>query len=174
MNDRDDINEQRRLGGVMQALAWLVFLGIAVFFFGERLERQYNPNQSVQTQYSPGGQLEVVLERNRSGHYVTTGQINDLTVTFLLDTGATGVAVPPGIARQLGLKRGAPVTTRTANGTVTSYAVMLDRVSVGGIELRGVPALISPGLSMEEVLLGMSFLQHIEFTQRGNTLILRQ
>ena len=56
MNDREDINEQRRLGGVMQALAWLVFLAIAVFFFGERLEQQHNPNQSVQTQYSPGGQ----------------------------------------------------------------------------------------------------------------------
>lgn len=48
------------------------------------------------------------------------------------------------------------------------------QVSVGGIELDSVSATISPGLQIDEVLLGMSFLRHIEFTQRGDTLILRQ
>jgi aspartyl protease family protein len=50
----------------------------------------------------------------------------------------------------------------------------LDSVSVGDIELRGVRAGITPGLKTDEVLLGMSFLKHIEFTQRGDMLILRQ
>ena len=55
-----------------------------------------------------------------------------------------------------------------------SYAVKLDQVSVGGITLQEVPASIAPGLTTDEVLLGMSFLKHIEFTQRGDQLILRQ
>ena len=56
----------------------------------------------------------------------------------------------------------------------TSYAATLDTVSVGGIELYDVQAGITPGLQTQEILLGMSFLKHIEFTQRGDTLILRQ
>jgi aspartyl protease family protein len=55
-----------------------------------------------------------------------------------------------------------------------SYAASLDSVSIGAIALSDVSAAISPGLQTEEVLLGMSFLKHIEFTQRGDTLILRQ
>ena len=162
------------MGGIMQALAWLVFLALGVWFFSGELSRQHNPNQSVHSRVGEGGVREVVLQRNRFGHYVTSGAINGEPVTFLLDTGATGVAVPARVARRLGLRRGQPFTTQTANGLSTSYAASLDSVSVGAIELRDVEAAIAPGLGMEEVLLGMSFLKHIEFTQLGNTLILRQ
>jgi aspartyl protease family protein len=95
-------------------------------------------------------------------------------VRFILDTGATGVAVPDAVAQRLGLQRGRAFRTQTANGTGTSYAARLDSVSVGGIELQDVPAGITPGLQVDQVLLGMSFLKHIEFTQRGDTLTLRQ
>ena len=92
----------------------------------------------------------------------------------MLDTGATGVAIPEAVAVYLGLRRGRPFPTQTANGIATSYAAKLDSVSVGAIELQDVPAAITPGLQTQEILLGMSFLKHIEFTQRGDTLILRQ
>ncbi|MDX1734344.1 MAG: TIGR02281 family clan AA aspartic protease, partial [Halioglobus sp.] len=82
--------------------------------------------------------------------------------------------LPSGVARRLGLRGGRPVATRTANGVATRYAVRLGRVSVGAIELQDVAATIAPGLDTQEVLLGMSFLKHIEFTQRGDSLILRQ
>ena len=78
------------------------------------------------------------------------------------------------IASYLGIPRGRAFSTQTANGRSTSYAANLDRVSVGEIELQNVRAAIAPGLQMEEVLLGMSFLKHIEFSQKGDTLILRQ
>lgn len=161
----------RRMGVGMMVLAWLVALGLGVLFFGDALERQVNPNRNPQAGASP---KEVILKRNKYGHYVATGAINGQPVVFMLDTGATGVAIPENIARKLGLRGGRAFQTQTANGTAVSYAVTLDRVGLGGIELRDVRAAIAPGLQMDQVLLGMSFLKHIEFTQRGNTLILRQ
>ena len=157
----------------MQALAWVVLIVLGVFFFGDLLDKQYNPNQSLHTRYD-GGIKEIVLQRNKYGHYVTSGQINGQPVTFLLDTGASGVAIPEAVARRLGLRRGRAFNTQTANGMSTSYAANLELVSVGDITLEDVQAGIAPGLQMEQVLLGMSFLKHIEFTQRGDSLILRQ
>lgn len=162
------------MGTAMQTLAWLVLLALGVFFFSDYLDKQYNPNQSLQTRYAEDGVREVVLQRNKFGHYVTDGQINGRPVTFMLDTGATGVAISEAMASYLGLQRGRAFPTQTANGMSTSYAVTLDQVNVGAIELNDVPAGITPGLQTEEILLGMSFLKHIEFTQRGDTLTLRQ
>ena len=172
--EHEETNPQRRLGTGMYVMAWLVFGGLLVFFFSDVLDKQRNPNQSVSTNYGADGAREVVLQRNRAGHYVTDGYINGEPVVFLLDTGATGVAIPERIARRLELPRGRAVQTQTANGTAVAYATRLQSVRVGDIELQGVAAAISPGLKMNEVLLGMSFLRHIEFTQRGNTLILKQ
>lgn len=174
MTERDDVREQRRMGLTMQALAWLVFLGLGVFYFSEVLDKQHNPNQILETRRSAEGVVEVELQRNKFGHYVTSGAINGVPVTFMLDTGATGVAIPPDVARRLGLQRGRAFATQTANGMSVSYAVRLEEVSVGAIKLQDVQASITPGLGTDEVLLGMSFLKHIEFTQRGNKLILRQ
>jgi aspartyl protease family protein len=157
----------------MQVMAWVVLIVLGVFFFGDILDKQYNPNKTLQTSY--GEEMkEVVLQRNRYGHYVMDGEINNQSVTFLLDTGATGVAIPEAVAERLGLRRGQAFMTQTANGTTTSYAARLDHVSVGDISLQNVPAGITPGLQTDQVLLGMSFLKHIEFTQRGDTLVLRQ
>ena len=174
MGSQDDIREQKRMGLTMQALAWIVLLGLGVFFFSDVLDKQHNPNQHLQTRYGEEGMREVVLQRNKFGHYVTTGAINGKPVVFMLDTGATGVAIPDAVASNLGLKRGRAFATQTANGVSTSYAANLDSVSVGEIELQNVRAGITPGLQTRQILLGMSFLKHIEFTQRGDTLILRQ
>jgi aspartyl protease family protein len=171
---KDEIHEQKRMGLAMQALAWLVFLVLGVFFFRDVLEKQYNPNQALVTRFNEEGAREVVLQRNKFGHYVTSGEINGHPVTFMLDTGATGVAIPAAVAERLGLRRGRPFSTQTANGISTSYAARLQQVSVGEITLQDVSAGIVPGLQTDQVLLGMSFLKHIEFTQRGDTLILRQ
>ncbi len=162
------------MGLGMMILAWVVFLGLGILFFGDVLEKQFNPNQRLDTQYSKAGMREVVLQRNKFGHYVTSGTINGQPVTFMLDTGATGVAIPEAIARKLDIPRGRPYRTQTANGISTSYAASLDSVAVGEIELRDVQAGIAPGLATNQILLGMTFLKHIEFTQRGDTLILRQ
>lgn len=168
----DGEQEQKRLGAGMFALAWLALMGLMVAWFNGTLDSQRNPNQSLSTAYTDGAR-EVVLQRNRYGHYVSSGQINGREVEFMLDTGATTIAIPSDIARKLNLEMGRRFQTRTANGVGTAYATTLSEVSVGGITLHNVEAAITPGLS-GQILLGMSFLQKIEFAQRGDTMILRQ
>ena len=124
----------------MQAIAWVIFMVLLVFFFNDLLGKRENPNQSVSTQYHQDGVREVVLQRTRAGHYVVSGAINGQPVVFMLDTGATGVAIPDAVAKRIGIKRGQPFLTRTANGVSTSYAALLDSVSVGDIYLRDVRA----------------------------------
>ncbi|MEM6545184.1 MAG: TIGR02281 family clan AA aspartic protease [Pseudomonadota bacterium] len=169
-----EVKERRKFGVAMQALAWIALLSFLTLYFGGVLERQRNPNQSVDSLVSAEGVKEVTLKRNRMGHYLATGTINGEPVVFLLDTGATGVAVPANLARRLDLPRGRTFTSNTANGRAESYETLLDEVALGAIKLRKVRASINPGLQMNEVLLGMSFLKYIEFSQRGSTLTLRQ
>ena len=83
-------------------------------------------------------------------------------MTFLLDTGATSVALPLALGRELGLKRGAAVTLQTANGAAPGYQTRLARVRLGPLELTDVGAVMSDGLDADFVLLGMSFLKRVE------------
>ena len=166
--------DTRRVGLVMTMLAWVVVLALLGAFFSGWMDALDNPNQQVRSALSADGVREVVLEQNRAGHYVADGTINGHPVTFLLDTGATSVSVPAGVADRLGLERGVPLRANTANGVITTYATRLDQVRLGNIELRGVRADINPNMRTDEVLLGMSFLRQLEFTQRDRELTIRQ
>lgn len=164
----------RRLGFGMILLAWAVGLGILTAYFSGWLDEQQNPNQKVDTVVTGEGAREVVLQQNRYGHYVATGRINGVEATFLLDTGATDVSVPAGLAQEARLERGPPARARTAAGTITTYRTRIDRVELGGIVIRDVRAHINPRMQGNEVLLGMSFLRQLEFSQQGGELTLRQ
>jgi len=165
--------DTQRMGKGMWAIMWILVLAMMTMMFNKLLDDQRNPNDDPQS-LSNATTSEVVLKRNRYGHYVATGAINNEPVEFLLDTGATDVSVPEGLAIKLGLEKGARARFETANGSVYGHMTQLDQVRLGGIELERVRASINPGMSGESVLLGMSFLKHLEFTQRGDTLILRQ
>jgi aspartyl protease family protein len=165
------MNPFHRGGKVMLAIAWALILGGLYWYFSDWQAREINPNPASVLNVQRG---DLTLARNRAGHYVADGEINGKRVTFLLDTGATWVAVPLGLARELGLKRGAAVTLQTANGAAVGYQTRLDRVRLGPLELADVGAVMSDGLDADVVLLGMSFLKRVEFTQRGDQLILRQ
>ena len=152
---------------------WVAFIGGFTYIFSWLLDKQHNPNQSNLTQVSQSGESEVVLARNRSGHYLAAGTINQYPVVFLLDTGATHVSIPLALANQIGLEKGQTATAHTANGTVQVYSTRLETVSLGHITLSNVSASINPGFSGNEILLGMSFLRHLELLQTGDTLRLR-
>ena len=163
----------RRIGKWMMFSALVMGFAMLVAYFNYFLDKEQNPNQSVYSRIDESGNTEVILQRNRYGHYVTNGKINGVTVQFMLDTGATDVAIPEGLAEKLSLSKGPEKRYHTANGTVTAYSTLLDSVLIGPIEVRNVRASINPGLKGNEILLGMSVLKRIEFTQRGDTLILK-
>lgn len=112
-----------------------------------------------------------------NGMYSTTGFINGSPVNFLIDTGATWIAMNANQARSLGInfryigKRGA---ASTANGVVTVYRVVLDKVKVGEIVLTNVEAGVLEGNSPREVLLGNSFLNRVEMQRQGQVMLLKQ
>ncbi len=164
------MNPFRRSGMTMLAIAWLLIIAGLYWFFSGWDAKQTNPNPARVLNQQQG---ELKLARNRAGHYVAEGEINGRHVTFLLDTGATWVALPTGLARELGLKRGAAVTLQTANGAAVGYQTRLDSVRLGPIEMRDVGALVADGMDADTVLLGMNFLKRLEFTQRGGELVLR-
>ena len=154
--------------------AWILAAALLTWVFSGVLDWQRNPNTQVDTIITSDQAKEVVLKRNRFGHYVATGKINGQSVEFLLDTGATLVSIPVAIAQRLELKPGARRLVQTANGQITTYATTLESVTLGEIELKDVRAAINPNSTNNAVLLGMTYLKHLELVQRGDTLTLRQ
>jgi aspartyl protease family protein len=157
----------------MLIIFWAAGLFLATRFFGQWEQGQENPNTAVTSEHGDG-YVEVRLASNRQGHFVMTGQINARPVEFMLDTGATNVAIPEGVAQTLRLARGARVEVSTANGRTDAFRTTLERLQIGDIVLNDVRALVVPGLDGDQVLLGMSAIKQLEFTQRGGTLLLRQ
>jgi aspartyl protease family protein len=169
--DNNDASS-RGIGRGMVIAAWILLLVLLTLFFNDRLEKQRNPNQrlagTVQDE-SP----EVRLQRNRFGHYVATGAINGQPVEFMLDTGATDVSIPADVADRLGLQRGQATSYHTANGTIRAWQTIANEIQLGPLRLGPVRASINPHDHSDAVLLGMSFLQQLDFNQQGNTLTLK-
>lgn len=161
---------ERRWGRGMMYLMWIAVLILLTTIFGRLYEGQHYSGSDV---VEENGQTTLVLSRTRDGHYRSDGEINGQPVTFLLDTGASDVNLPANVAERLGLKRGAPLRARTANGTITIYATVLDSISLGPLEMRNVRASINPHMQGEDILLGMSFLKRLDFEQQGGRLSLR-
>ncbi len=173
MNPREVPPPGRSLGKLMSIAAWVIGLIMLTLLFGD-LERSWiNPNQQPVAMVNTEGAQEVILKANRQGHYLVSGTINEKPVDFLLDTGATDVAISLNLAQQLELKKGLRGIASTANGNVIVYATRIQRLQIGGIILYDVPASINPGMD-DFILLGMSALRQVEFIQRDNVLTLRK
>lgn len=162
-----------KIGKNMMIVAWVIAMGLLVWMFGSWEDHQLNPN-SVPLSAKTANGAEVTLMSNRQGHYVTSGSINQKPVVFLVDTGATTVAIPGALQQELGLVAGRAYSSITANGTARAYSTVVQQLKIGDIELFNVQASILPGMQGTKILLGMSVLREIEFTQKGDTLTLRQ
>lgn len=163
-----------KLGKGFAVIAWLMLLGVIYLFFDDYLQAQFNPNQQLRSAVGTSGERTVVLTANRQGHYVGTLKLNGQDVDFLLDTGATMVAVSSDVARRTGMQQGRPYQTATANGVTTVYQSKIDQLQLGDILLTNLNASIVPNLTGSEILLGMSALKHLEFAQQANQLQLTQ
>jgi len=155
-------------------IAWIIGIALLVFVFQDLLDEQYNPNQEPKLALQANGKASVTLQQNRQGHYVTNGAINGTQVTFLLDTGATQVSIPAHIAEQLALQAQSKQRVQTANGTISVYRTEINELRIGNIILYNIAANINPSMATDEILLGMSALKRVEFSQTGKQLILRE
>jgi aspartyl protease family protein len=115
----------------------------------------------------------VTVAADSTGHFITEGSINGIPIRFMVDTGATSIALPGAEATRMGIdyRKGRRGFTQTANGPAPIYLVKLETVRLGAIELSGVDAIvIEQGLNI--ALLGMSFLGRVEMKQDGSTMTL--
>ena len=162
-------NPNSQLGRRMLWVAAIGLLG-ALYMLFSMLE---NDGSGTVSSVDSSGAAMVVLEQDRNGHYEAEGQINGRSVTFLVDTGATDVALPESTARALGLDFGPRVQVMTAAGPAGAWATRLDEVTVGGIRRKNVRATITDG-EFNGILLGMSFLKYYDLQQQDGRLVIRE
>lgn len=115
----------------------------------------------------------IVLSAGTGGHFMTPGQINGRAVQFMVDTGATSIAMSAGDAERAGIsyKDGQPVRMSTANGITNGFRVKLNSVRVGDVEVFDVDAVVSPQ-PMPYMLLGNSFLTRFQMLRENEQMIL--
>lgn len=119
------------------------------------------------------GGSQIVLTAGRGGHFHSLGSINGRSVNFVVDTGATLVAMSVDEARRIGLKyeHGERGYSSTANGVIRAYRVKLNSVRIGDVEIHNVEGSVSEG-SMPYVLLGNSFLGRFQMKRENDQLTL--
>jgi aspartyl protease family protein len=138
----------------------------------ERVMAELVPGRAAQRS---GRAVEIV--RGTGGDFQVAAQVNGVRVSMVLDTGATSVVLTQAAAKAVGLPIEVltyDVTVDTANGRTRAAAVTLDRIAVGGVVERSVPALIAQPGQLRTSLLGMSFLNRLESWEvRGDKLVIR-
>lgn len=149
---------------VFALLIWCALLGVAYLLMDEQIK----PKVALVT----AGSSEVVIPRSRDGHFYVAGQIAGQPVEFMVDTGASSVAVSAAVAHRLGLPRGRAVTVGTAGGQVRGEEISRQQVALGGIVIPDVRVLVLPGMS-GEALLGQNVLRYLEVRQTAEEMILR-
>ena len=164
------LHKTARLGAFAITAVWLAVAGVLYLVF-DRMEQ--NRQASLKPYALSSGDL--VIPRQRDGHFHVEGEVNRQPVRFLVDTGASHVSVSQALAEQAGLPQGAPMTLSTANGTRPGQLVRGVPVRAGDLVLND--ASISVGLSglpTDPALLGQSFLKHFDVEIGRDTMVLRR
>lgn len=170
-----------RLGqAVRYALIWLALVAAVLLgftfrdelgFVGRRMTAELAPSQPLAT-----GPQEMAVTREEDGHFYVTGRVNDAPVRFMVDTGASDIALSPADALKIGVDPASLSFTRafeTANGLGRGAPFIADSLAVGPIRLTNVPMTINQA-PMRASLLGLSYLQQLEsYEVRGRRLYLR-
>lgn len=139
-------------------------------------QERYTLGSHVSSQFSEAKRNEARIWRQNE-MYVTPGLINGQPVDFMVDTGASWIAMSRQQAKELGINyfyEGTQGWASTANGTTPVYKIMLDKVKVGGIELRNVEASVLENSSPGHILLGNSFLNRVDMQREGHMMLLKE
>lgn len=166
---------------VIMAVMLLVLGGLSARYLDDRGKPA--PNAATAMTSSPGAasppgrSRSVVLRRGNGGHFWTEARVDGRRVEFVVDTGATTIALRESDAARLGIHpapREYTVKVSTANGISRAAPVMLQRVEIGDIVVRNVQALVQPDSALGVNLLGMTFLSKVRWTHEYGKLVLEQ
>ncbi|MCK4742692.1 MAG: retroviral-like aspartic protease family protein [Sulfuriflexus sp.] len=141
------------------------------------VQNSYRLGNHIGSTFKRDAQPEVSIYKDELGMFTAVGSINNFPVNFLVDTGATYIAMNKNEARRLGIdfrqygKRG---YANTANGVAKTWNIVLSRVTVGDVTLNNVNASVIDSDSPREILLGMSFLGQLEMKNEGSALKLKK
>lgn len=146
------------------AVFWVAVLGVMYLAMDHFLQ----PSASI---VAADGSLQ--LQRHRDGHFYVEGSVNGQPVRFLVDTGASSIAVTDALAAQAGLEGGEAVQFRTANGTRMGRLVRAHSITVGPLQARNMTVGTGyTGSSDQDALLGQNFLRQFEVLIRDDILVL--
>lgn len=164
------VQQTARFGALTIAVVWLA---VATVLYGvfDRIEQ--NRQASLKPYALSSGDL--VIPRQRDGHFHVDGEVNHQPVRFLVDTGASHVSVSQTLADQAGLPSGQSITLHTANGQRTGQLVRSVPVRAGHLVLNDASVTVGlSGLLPEQALLGQNFLKHFDVEIRRDEMVLRQ
>ncbi|MDJ0882347.1 MAG: retropepsin-like aspartic protease [Gammaproteobacteria bacterium] len=133
-------------------------------------------NQSIQHGFKKAEKNKLTVYPDRMGMFSLSGKINGQPTFFLLDTGATSIAISEVEADRLGIayESGRKGKVQTASEVVPVWNIKLDNVKVGDISVSQVDAVVLKGNNPRTALLGMSFLKHINLQRNGTSMVLEQ
>ena len=164
------LQQTAHLGAFAIAAVWLALAGVLYLVF-DRIEQ--NRQASLKPYALSSGDL--VIPRQRDGHFHVEGEVNRQPVRFLVDTGASHVSVSQALAEQAGLPAGQTITLHTANGPRSGQLVRSVPVRAGHLVLNDASVTVGvSGLSPEQALLGQTFLKHFDVEINRDEMVLRQ
>lgn len=166
-NNNNIESNDRRLGAIFLIVGWIIAIGLVVILVNFSL---FGTKEPMISSSQVGTQITIL--RDNDSHFRLKGTINNIPVTFLLDTGASSVAVSDELANRAGLDPKAQLTAETANGSAVGYFTVIDTIVLGTVELNNVNAVIVPNMSSDQALLGMNVLRRFQINQTENTMVL--
>lgn len=158
------MNSRLPMGHISVLIIWVVIFTLVYQYF----DSQQKPKIAIAKEGTRG---EIVIPRSSDGHYYVQGSINGFPVDFMIDTGASVVAISNELSRAANLPAGVPANFSTAGGMVSGEIVSGQTVEAGGIRVEGLS--VSVGLHGKTALLGQNFLRKVDVIQSNDTLILR-
>ena len=165
----------------MKPLLFVVFAFVLMFLAADNLLRRQSPMYAIEHPNDFVQQMlfenpiestdkGIIISADRRGHYSGAGMINNHKMEFMIDTGATRVAVPSELAKRTGLKFGMPVVSNTAAGNVRAFQTTIPTLTIGSITLYNTHAVILDKL--DQVLIGMTVLKRFKVTQFDGKMVI--
>lgn len=166
------LESERRLRVKAIIVFVLILLALSVFSYIKGHPSSYKSDVFTYSDFSGVNVVEATM--NPYGHYIVEGEINGHSVTFIVDTGASFIAIPEAVANEIGLAKGDDFMAKTAGGYSKAYSTDLESVSIGTISKADIQAAITTESTGEFILLGMNFLYDLSLEQKTGKLIIKQ